>query len=48
MINSYLNGKESLENFFFGQAVQASERRANPAVLREALQDVLDELRAQR
>jgi aspartyl-tRNA(Asn)/glutamyl-tRNA(Gln) amidotransferase subunit B len=40
---SYRNGKETLANWFFGQAMRAAGGRANPAVLRLELEKQLKE-----
>lgn len=40
---SYLNGKETLSNWFFGQVMRAAGGKANPAVLRSELARQLDE-----
>ena len=41
-VKAYLNGKESLENWFFGQAMRLTGGKANPemlqAILKKALQ----------
>jgi aspartyl-tRNA(Asn)/glutamyl-tRNA(Gln) amidotransferase subunit B len=38
---SYLSGKETLANWFFGQMMRASSGRANPEMVRAALQTAL-------
>ena len=40
---SYLGGKESLLGWFVGQVMQATNGRANPALVRDLLQKQLDE-----
>ena len=40
---SYLAGKESLLGWFVGQVMQATNGRANPALVRDLLQKQLDE-----
>jgi aspartyl-tRNA(Asn)/glutamyl-tRNA(Gln) amidotransferase subunit B len=40
---NYLGGKTTLENWFFGQAMRLLGGKANPAVLRNALQQALEE-----
>jgi aspartyl-tRNA(Asn)/glutamyl-tRNA(Gln) amidotransferase subunit B len=37
-VQDYLNGKESLLNWFFGQVMSQASGRANPQVVRQALQ----------
>ena len=40
-VASYLKGKETLENWFFGQVMKAAKGRANPGVVREELHQQL-------
>ncbi len=41
-VAAYLNGKESLINWFFGQVMRAAKGKANPQIIREALKQALD------
>ena len=47
-VDEYLQGKEGIINWLFGQAMAASQGRANPQLLRELLLARLQELRAQQ
>ncbi len=47
-VDDYLEGKESLLNWLFGQAMSASHGRAQPKVLRQLLTEHLKNLRNQR
>jgi len=40
-LQNYLNGKETLENWFFGQVMRAAARQANPQVVRAELRRCL-------
>lgn len=44
-VESYLQGKETLFNWLFGQTMRAAEGKANPAVLRKVLEDRLSDMR---
>ncbi len=46
-LQNYLNGKETLENWFFGQVMRAAKGQANPAVIRTELQRRLQALKNQ-
>ena len=47
-VRDYLQGKESVLNWLFGQAMAAAQGKANPLLLREILLDQLADLRAQQ
>lgn len=47
-VQSYLRGKETLANWFFGQVMRAVGGKANPQVLRAELERQLNELKARR
>jgi aspartyl-tRNA(Asn)/glutamyl-tRNA(Gln) amidotransferase subunit B len=40
-LESYFSGKETLANWFFGQVMRATAGRANPVIVRAALQTAL-------
>ena len=42
---SYLAGKETLANWFFGQVMRAAGGKASPALLKEELEKQLTEAR---
>jgi aspartyl-tRNA(Asn)/glutamyl-tRNA(Gln) amidotransferase subunit B len=44
-VSQYLEGKSSVLGFLIGQAMRASQGRANPQLLRRAIQEELDGLR---
>lgn len=44
-VSAYLNGKETLENWFFGQAMRIAGGKANPQVVKAALKRALQLLR---
>ena len=44
-VRSYLAGKETLANWFFGQVMRLAKGQANPAVLRAELERQLGELK---
>ncbi len=44
-VESYLNGKETLANWFFGQVMRAAAGRANPQILRRELARQLGNLK---
>ncbi len=44
-VSAYLNGKETLENWFFGQAMRIAGGKANPQVVKAALKRALQQLR---
>jgi aspartyl-tRNA(Asn)/glutamyl-tRNA(Gln) amidotransferase subunit B len=44
-LESYLAGKETLSNWFFGQAMKAAGGKANPAVLKDELEKQLQQTR---
>ena len=46
-LSSYLNGKETLSNWFFGQAMRAAHGQADPQVLRAELERQLSALKDQ-
>lgn len=43
-VTAYLNGKETLENWFFGQAMQAAKGKANPQMIKVELKRQLTNL----
>jgi aspartyl-tRNA(Asn)/glutamyl-tRNA(Gln) amidotransferase subunit B len=45
-VQNYLNGKETLANWFFGQVMRAAKGQANPQVLRSELDKQLVNLKA--
>jgi len=47
-VDEYLQGKEGIINWLFGQAMAASQGRANPQSLRDLLKERLEVLRAQQ
>ncbi len=47
-VASYLGGKETLSQWFFGQVMRQAKGQANPKVVREELQRQLDALKASR
>lgn len=47
-VNDYLQGKETLLNWLFGQTMAAAQGKANPLLLREILLEQLADLRAQQ
>lgn len=44
-LESYLAGKETLSNWFFGQAMKAAGGKANPAVLKAELENQLKQIK---
>ena len=44
-VSAYLNGKESLENWFFGQAMRLARGKANPSIIKDILQEKLNKLK---
>ena len=44
-VESYLNGKETLENWFFGQVMREAKGKANPSIIRETLKEKLNKLK---
>jgi len=44
---SYLTGKETLANWFFGQVMKAASGKANPAVLKSELEKQLQQYKSQ-
>jgi aspartyl-tRNA(Asn)/glutamyl-tRNA(Gln) amidotransferase subunit B len=47
-VDEYLGGKQSLGNWFFGQVMHATQGRANPEMVRPALESALRNLREER
>jgi aspartyl-tRNA(Asn)/glutamyl-tRNA(Gln) amidotransferase subunit B len=45
-VNDYLNGKETIANWLFGQAMRAAHGKANPQVLKDILEKELSTLRS--
>ena len=45
-VDDYLNGKETIIHWLFGQVMQAAKGKANPQVIKEILQKKLDQKRA--
>ena len=44
-VEAYLNGKETLENWFFGQVMREAKGKANPQMVKTALKEKLDQLK---
>jgi len=44
-LKSYLAGKETLSNWFFGQVMRQAKGQANPQVVRDELERQLDAMR---
>lgn len=44
-VSAFLNGKETLENWFFGQAMRLASGKANPSIIRETLKEKLNKLK---
>ncbi|PKO05456.1 MAG: Asp-tRNA(Asn)/Glu-tRNA(Gln) amidotransferase GatCAB subunit B [Chloroflexi bacterium HGW-Chloroflexi-3] len=44
-VEAYLNGKETLENWFFGQAMRAAKGKANPSIIKGVLNEQLEKLK---
>jgi aspartyl-tRNA(Asn)/glutamyl-tRNA(Gln) amidotransferase subunit B len=44
-VQNYLNGKETLANWFFGQVMRSAKGQANPQVLRSELEKQLTDLK---
>ena len=44
-VTTYLNGKETLENWFFGQAMRIAGGKANPSIIKETLKEKLKKLK---
>jgi aspartyl-tRNA(Asn)/glutamyl-tRNA(Gln) amidotransferase subunit B len=44
-VTAYLNGKETLENWFFGQAMRAAKGKANPLIIKDLLSEKLSKLK---
>ncbi|HSM25574.1 MAG TPA: Asp-tRNA(Asn)/Glu-tRNA(Gln) amidotransferase GatCAB subunit B, partial [Anaerolineaceae bacterium] len=44
-VAAYLNGKETLENWFFGQAMRQAGGKANPSIIKETLKEKLNKLK---
>ncbi len=47
-LETYLQGKETLRQWFFGQVMRTTRGKANPQVIREELQHLLDEQKQNR
>jgi aspartyl-tRNA(Asn)/glutamyl-tRNA(Gln) amidotransferase subunit B len=45
-LSSYLSGKEAIQNWFFGQAMNAAKGKANPQMLRAELEKQLKEYKS--
>ncbi|MBN1230537.1 MAG: Asp-tRNA(Asn)/Glu-tRNA(Gln) amidotransferase subunit GatB [Anaerolineales bacterium] len=45
-VQAYLDGKETLKNFLFGQVMRQAKGKANPQVIQTALTEKLDSLKA--
>ena len=43
-VSAYLNGKETLENWFFGQAMRLAGGKANPSIIKDVLKEQLQKL----
>lgn len=44
-VESYLYGKETLENWFFGQVMREAKGKANPSIIKENLHEKLKDLK---
>lgn len=44
-VDAYLNGKETLENWFFGQVMREAKGKANPSIIKENLHEKLSDLK---
>ena len=44
-VSSYIEGKETVANWFFGQVMRAARGQANPQVVRQELEKQLQELK---
>jgi aspartyl-tRNA(Asn)/glutamyl-tRNA(Gln) amidotransferase subunit B len=44
-VQAYLNGKETLENWFFGQIMRLAEGKANPSIIKNILKMKLNKLK---
>ncbi len=44
-VSAYLNGKETLENWFFGQAMRLAGGKANPGIIKRILREKLQKLK---
>ncbi len=47
-VQAYLNGKEALEQWFFGQVMRLAKGKANPKVIQQVLGEQLRKLREER
>ncbi len=45
-LENYISGKETLANWFFGQAMRAADGKANPAMLKSELENQLQKLKS--
>ncbi|MBE0685201.1 MAG: Asp-tRNA(Asn)/Glu-tRNA(Gln) amidotransferase subunit GatB, partial [Anaerolineaceae bacterium] len=43
-VQAYLNGKETLENWFFGQVMRLARGKANPSIIKDVLKEQLQKL----
>ncbi|MBW6472374.1 MAG: Asp-tRNA(Asn)/Glu-tRNA(Gln) amidotransferase subunit GatB [Anaerolineaceae bacterium] len=43
-VQAYLNGKETLENWFFGQVMRLAGGKANPSIIKDVLKEQLQKL----
>ena len=46
-LQAYLNGKETLQNWFFGQVMRSAKGKASPAVLKEELSRQLEKIKSE-
>jgi Asp-tRNA(Asn)/Glu-tRNA(Gln) amidotransferase B subunit len=44
-VSAYLNGKETLENWFFGQIMRLAGGKANPSIIKNILNEKLKKLK---
>jgi aspartyl-tRNA(Asn)/glutamyl-tRNA(Gln) amidotransferase subunit B len=44
-VGAYLGGKETVMNWLFGQVMREAQGKGNPQVVRQELQDQLDQLK---
>jgi aspartyl-tRNA(Asn)/glutamyl-tRNA(Gln) amidotransferase subunit B len=47
-LTSYLNGKETLSNWFFGQVMRRAQGQGNPQVIRGELERQLVDIKGQK
>jgi aspartyl-tRNA(Asn)/glutamyl-tRNA(Gln) amidotransferase subunit B len=47
-VDQYLNGKESLANWFFGQVMALTKGKADPAVIKQEIEKELGKLKNEK